>query len=151
MKKIQIVYWTATGNTEMLAKAFSRGAQHQDLEIHLNYVGDTDPEQAIDMMGMVFGCPAQGTEELDETEFEPYFEQVLPYLKGKPVAIFGSYGWGLGEYQTIWKKRIEAAGGIVVVEPLAIFEVPTQKDMELAFKLGQQYAQMILAMNSVVE
>lgn len=151
MKKIQIVYWTATGNTEMLAKAFYKGIKQEGVDVKLQYVADAQTEQAKTMDGLIFGCPAQGTEELDETEFEPYFEKVLPYLNNKPIALFGSYGWGLGEYQAVWKKRIEAYGGILVMEPLAIFEVPTQEDLQKAHDLGQQFAQMILAIDNVVE
>lgn len=54
------------------------------------------------------GCSAHGVEELDEAEFMPALEQIEPYLRGKPVLLFGSYGWGAGAYMKPWEERTPA-------------------------------------------
>ncbi len=143
MEKIEIIYWTATGCTEMMAKALSRGIENKEVKANLNFVTEANLEDLVTADLIALGCPAQGTEELDETEFEPFFEKALPYIKDKKVFIFGSYGWGLGEYQAVWKKRLEAAGATVVLEPLAVFEIPTQKDMNEIYQQGERLAQLV--------
>lgn len=144
MKRIEIIYWTATGATEMMAKALSRGIQSKEVDVNLSYVAEAQINTLESASLIALGCPAQGFEELDETEFEPFFKQALPHLTNKLVYIFGSYGWGLGEYQDVWKRRLEAAGATVVLEPLAIFEIPTQKDMKQIFEVGEKLAQIVL-------
>ena len=57
-----------------------------------------------------FGCPAMGAEELEETEFAPMFDAVKSALAGKSVGLFGSYGWGDGEWMRTWEEDCGAAG-----------------------------------------
>lgn len=104
MSKIAVIFWTSTGNTEVMADAVMESLKGADIEgikipasqFEINTVSDYD--------AFAFGCPAMGDEQLDEYEFEPMFNSVLPLIAGKPVVLFGSYGWGDGEWMRKWEE-----------------------------------------------
>ena len=105
-----IVYWSGTGNTAAMAEHIAAGAQEAGTEVRLLEVGSAsaaDIEQA-DLVAL--GCPAMGAEVLEESEFEPYWQAVKGLLKGKKLALFGSYGWGDGAWMRTWQDEAIAAG-----------------------------------------
>ena len=113
MKKINIIFWTMSGNTLIMADCIADGAKAAGAPVNVCNVSEATPATALDADMTVLGCPAMGAEALEETEFEPFFAGLLPQLAGRTVALFGSYGWGGGEWMRTWQQRVEAVGGKV--------------------------------------
>ena len=93
MKKIAVVYWSGTGNTEQMARQVAAGAQEAGAEAEVIAAAWFSASQVGSFDAIAFGCPAMGAEELEADEFAPMFEACLPQLRDKPIALFGSYGW----------------------------------------------------------
>ena len=110
--KVAVIYWSGTGNTEQMAQAIAEGAG-ADLFAVSDFSGKLDAYDRV-----AFGCSAMGDEVLEESEFEPFFAEVEGELSGKTIALFGSYGWGDGEWIRTWAEDAEAAGARLVVEPV---------------------------------
>ena len=105
-----IVYWSGTGNTEAMAKAIAEGIKSKNGEVDVFSVSDVD-SSIIEKYGkFAFGCPSMGAEVLEESEFEPFFTSIEGMLDGKKVALFGSYGWGDGEWMRDWCSRVRDIG-----------------------------------------
>lgn len=138
-KKALIVYFTTTGNTQMLAESIEEGLELSGAEVVLKNVSDATSDEVTDYDLIALGCPAQGTEELDDTEFGPYFEETLPNLEGKNVILFGCYGWGDGEFMETWKE-MATEGGVNVVETYINLETPDQDALDEAKALGERFA-----------
>ncbi|MBQ1919688.1 MAG: flavodoxin domain-containing protein, partial [Selenomonas sp.] len=98
MSKVAIVYWSGTGNTEAMAKAIEEGAKAAGADVSLLEVESFRASTTPEYDGLLFGCPAMGDEVLEEGSFEPVFTDAEKHLSGKPVALFGSYGWGGGAW-----------------------------------------------------
>ena len=118
MSKVAVVYWSGSGNTEEMAKAVVKGAQDKGADAELIYCNDFSASKVADYDAIAFGCPAMGAEVLEESEFQPMFDEVSVALGGKKIALFGSYGWGDGEWIRTWAEDAEAAGARLVVEPV---------------------------------
>ena len=118
MSKIAIVYWSGTGNTEAMANSVLAGAQAAGAQAELFTAAEFGPEKLAEYDAAAFGCPAMGAEQLEESEFEPMYQDLRGSLSGKPVGLFGSYGWGDGEWIRTWAEDAEAAGARMVVEPV---------------------------------
>ncbi|MCD7733879.1 MAG: flavodoxin [Clostridiales bacterium] len=114
MSKTAVIYWSQTGNTEQMANAVAEGIAAAGGEAGLFSVSDITPEDALACSSLALGCPAMGAEELEETEFAPFFEAIQGSLAGKRVALFGSYGWGDGEWMRTWQAEVESAGAELV-------------------------------------
>ena len=110
--KTAVIYWSGTGNTEVMAKAVAEGAGAECFAVS-EFSGNVEDYDAI-----ALGCPAMGAEELEDSEFEPFFAGIEGKLSGKKIALFGSYGWGDGEWIRTWAEDAEAAGARLVVEPV---------------------------------
>lgn len=133
LAKALIVYWSGTGNTEAMAKAIAEGAGDADLMT----VSDAKPEMVSDYEVIAFGCPSMGAEVLEESEMEPFFAAAEAMLGGKKVVLFGSYGWGDGEWMRDWTKRAEVAGATLVEKSLIINETPDADGLEKCRALGR--------------
>ena len=140
MSKIAVVYWTGTGNTEEMANAVAQGAEAAGAEAKAVLVSDFSADEVGDYDAVAFGCPAMGAEELESDEFEPVWEACKGVLGQKPVALFGSYGWGGGEWMDSWKEDAEAAG-LKVVDVLIANEAPDDEAVEACGVLGRQLAE----------
>lgn len=140
MSKIAVVYWTGTGNTEEMANAVARGADAAGAEAKAVLVSDFSADEVADYDAFAFGCPAMGAEELESDEFEPVWEACKGVLGQKPVALFGSYGWGGGEWMDSWKEDAEAAG-LKLVDTLIANEAPDDEAVEACGALGRQLAE----------
>ena len=68
--------------------------------------------------------------------FEPMFESLLEHLAGRKVALFGSYGWGDGEWMRLWKETTVESGAILAAEPVIALDTPDQNALEEAKALG---------------
>ena len=132
MKKIAVVYWSGTGNTEAMAKAVMEGAQEATLLTASAFSADL--LAAYD--AVAFGCPSMGAEELEESEFEPMFAACEGSLSGKKIALFGSYGWGGGEWMITWEGRCDAAGAVRVRDSVICNDAPDAATLEACKALG---------------
>ena len=133
--KTAVIYWSGTGNTEAMAKAAAEGANAE-----LFAVSDFSGNIA-DYDAFAFGCPAMGAEVLEEEEFEPFFTSAEASLSGKKVLLFGSYGWGDGEWMRNWCERAKAAGAeLVSEEGFIVNEAPSDDDLENLKKLASELA-----------
>lgn len=140
MSKIAIVYWSGTGNTEMMAKEIEAGAKAAGGDVSIFATSEFTADSAAVFDKFALGCPAMGAEELEDSEFQPLYEQLKPALSGKKVALFGSYGWGGGEYMTAWKNDAVSSGLILVDDPLAIENAPDDDGKSKCQELGKVLA-----------
>ena len=102
MSKMAVIYWSMTGNTEAMAAAIAQGAQEAGAQAELKQVSEISVDEALTYDLLALGCPAMGAEVLEEAEFEPFFAQLEGRLSGRKVALFGSYGWGDGQWMRDW-------------------------------------------------
>jgi len=123
MSKVAVVYWTGTGNTEAMANAVVSAAEGKGAEVTV-VSSDYEAFAPADYDAVALGCPAMGDEVLEEDEFQPMYDRIKADLVGKKVAIFGSYGWGDGQWIRDWKDDIEAAGVTLAVEPVMANDAP---------------------------
>ena len=94
-----------------------------------------------DFDALAFGCPAMGAEVLEEDEFDPFFTGIEKDLSGKTVLLFGSYGWGDGEWMRNWADRVKAAGAALLGdEGYTVNEAPTDDDLAKLKALGAELA-----------
>lgn len=141
MNKIAIVFWSGTGNTEAMANYIAKGVQSAGVEAELMGPGDFCADKFADYSAVAFGCPAMGSEVLEEAEFEPMFSALEGSLSGKRIALFGSYGWGDGQWMRDWCKRCSAAGANLLDENgLAVNETPDIEGGEACRELGRKLA-----------
>lgn len=140
MDKIAVIYWSGTGNTEAMASAVAQGITEAGKEAVLLSVSDTNAADAAAYEKLALGCPAMGDEVLEESEFEPFFEELSSSLSGKKVVLFGSYGWGDGEWIRAWKERTEGLGAVLPAEPLMINETPDDDGLAQCKTLGNAIA-----------
>ena len=124
MKKIAIVYWSGTGNTAQMAEAVAEGAGAAGAQANLFTPSDFSPAQVKDYDAIAFGCPAMGAEQLEDFEFEPLFLQCAPELNGKDIALFGSYGWGDGQWMRDWAERTTKTGANLYDDGLMVNGFP---------------------------
>ena len=141
MDKVAVIYWSGTGNTEMMAKYIADGVKAAGGEADVFSVSDFSQNQLAEYGRYALGCPAMGAEELEDSEFQPFYEAVKPSLSGKKVVLFGSYGWGGGEWMNPWKADAEAAGLVLVAEPLAIENAPDGSGKTECENLGKTLLQ----------
>lgn len=140
MSKVAVVYFSNTGNTEAIAELVAEGAREAGADVDVFSVDDFDVNSADEYDAFGLGCPACGTEELDDTEFIPLLDELEPKISGKNVVLFGSYGHGGGEYQNDWQAREEEAG-LKVLGKVAIEEDPSEdEDVAAAKELGAKLA-----------
>lgn len=131
--KTAVIYWSGTGNTEAMAKAVAEGAGAELFAVS-DFSGNIADYDAI-----AFGCPSMGAEVLEEDEFEPFFTGIEGELSGKKVALFGSYGWGDGEWMRNWQERVIADGAeLIGGEGLIVNEAPSDDDLANCRALGEK-------------
>lgn len=119
MKKA-VIYWSGTGNTAAMASAIAAGmGEGTELYSVDQFTGDIAEYDKI-----AFGCPAMGDEVLEEAEFDPFFTSIEGKLGGKKVALFGSYGWGDGQWMRDWAERTTKAGANLYDDGLMVNGFP---------------------------
>ena len=124
MSKIAVVYWSGTGNTEAMANAVAEGAKNAGADVEL-FTADAFSASRMDEFDAVaFGCPSMGAEQLEESEFEPMFTDCESKLSGKKIALFGSYGWGDGEWMRTWEDNCRDKGADLACESVICMEAP---------------------------
>ena len=140
MSKLAVIYWTGTGNTGAMAQAVADGAKGAGAEAELLTVSEISADAAAAYDKLALGCPAMGAEVLEEGEFEPFFTALEGKLSGKKVALFGSYGWGDGQWMREWQERTEKAGAVLCGEGLIVNEAPDEAGLESCRALSARLA-----------
>ena len=136
MSKEAVVYWSGTGNTQAMADAVAEGAKAKGAEVSVIEAGSFAADQVSAYDGIAFGCPAMGDEVLEDTEFEPMFTEVEKVLSGKKVALFGSYGWGDGQWMRDWEARCKEAGIELAADSVMANDAPGDEEAEQCRALG---------------
>lgn len=124
MSKIAIVYWSGTGNTEAMANAVADGAENAGASVSKFTAPEFSASMVDDFDAIAFGCPSMGAEQLEDSEFEPMFTDCESKLSGKRIALFGSYGWGDGEWMRSWEETCRSAGAVLAAESVICMETP---------------------------
>lgn len=124
MSKVAVVYWSGTGNTLSMADAVVAGITGKGGEAVLLTAAEFDSGMIDSFDAIAFGCPSMGSEQLEESEFEPMFENCESRLSGKKIALFGSYGWGDGEWMRNWEERCVGDGALMACEPVICNDAP---------------------------
>ena len=141
MNQIGVIYWSQTGNTEQMANAVCEGIKNAGAEAVLLNVSAVSAQEAAGYDRIALGCPAMGAEVLEESEFEPFFTELEGKLGGKRVALFGSYGWGDGQWMRDWVARTDNTGTILVNEEgLMAHETPDDDALAACRALGELLA-----------
>lgn len=136
MSKVAVVYWSGTGNTEAMASAVAEGVKEAGAEAVLLTAAEFDVSMMDDYDAVAFGCPSMGAEQLEESEFEPMFSACESKLSGKKIALFGSYGWGDGEWMRAWEETCTADGAVLACESVICNEAPDDDAIKTCKSLG---------------
>ena len=137
MSKVAVVYWSGTGNTEAMANAVAEGAKGAGAQVDLFSAADFDAANAANYDGFAFGCPSMGSEQLEDSEFEPMWDSVKGSLGDKKVVLFGSYGWGDGE----WRRTWESEAPCTVLSTFICNDAPDDDAVAACKELGAKAAQ----------
>ena len=137
MSKVAVVYWSGTGNTETMANKVAEGAKAAGAEVEVISADDFAGTDISGFDGVAFGCPAMGDEELEDSVFQPVFEACEPKLAGKKVALFGSYGWGDGDWMRSWEEKCQNDGVALAVDSVICNEEPDDEAQAACIELGK--------------
>lgn len=140
MSKIAVVFWSGTGNTEAMADAVAEGAKGAGAEVSVFNVTDFSADKVDEFDAIAFGCPAMGAETLEDSEFEPVFNECEPKLNGKKISLFGSYGWGDGEWMRTWEETCNSAGAVLTAESVICNDAPDDEATANCNALGAALA-----------
>ena len=140
MNKVAIVYWSGTGNTEQMAQAVAEGVKSAGGEADVLTCAEFDSAKLADYGAVAFGCPAMGAEQLEEGEFEPMFADLEGSLSGVKAALFGSYGWGDGEWMRNWEEDAKGAGITLACDSVICNDAPDDEANASLKELGAAIA-----------
>lgn len=141
MKKIAVVFWSGTGNTEAMASAVADGAKAKGADVTVFTASQFNASKLDAFDAVAFGCPAMGAEVLEESEFAPMFEDCKAKLSGKKIALFGSYGWGDGEWMRKWEENCVDAGCVFAADYVICNEAPDDDAVSACNALGAALAE----------
>ncbi|MFZ5969282.1 MAG: flavodoxin [Bacillota bacterium] len=137
MKKTSIIYWSGTGNTEIMAEAIKEGASIEGNEVKLLRVEEASNNDVVEADAIALGCPSMGAEVLEESFMEPFVESLKDVdFSGKTVALFGSYDWGDGMWMREWVDRMKGYGANLVADGLIIHLTPDEAGLQECKDLG---------------
>ncbi|MDD6489165.1 MAG: flavodoxin [Clostridia bacterium] len=136
MSKIAVVYWSGTGNTEEMATAVLEGVKEKGAEGVMLKATEFDESMIDSFDAIAFGCPSMGSEQLEDSEFEPMFVSCEPKLKGKKIALFGSYGWGDGEWMRNWEDTCTSDGAVFACDSVICNDAPNDDAISACKALG---------------
>lgn len=140
MSKVAVVYWSGTGNTEEMAHLVAEGARAADAQVSVITAADFSAECMDDYDSIAFGCPAMVSEMLEEDEFAPMFSACRAKLPGKKIALFGSYGWGDGEWMRNWERDCRADSAVIAHESVISRDAPDMDARAACRSLGKALA-----------
>ncbi|MBN1051039.1 flavodoxin [Clostridium botulinum] len=139
---MKIIYWSGTGNTEAMANLIAKGIEESEVKTELINISNANVDSLKDENIVVLGCPSMGDEELEGGEFLPLLENVQDDLKNKKVILFGSYGWGDGQWMRSWEEEMTASGVNVALEPLIVNYAPEGESEEQCIQYGREIAKL---------
>lgn len=139
MQQIPVIYWSGTGNTQMMAEAVAKGIIAAGKDALLLPVGEFSAAEAAEYDVLALGCPSMGVEVLEEYEFEPFFAELESKLSGKKLVLFGSYGWG-GTYMQGWESRVQNAGGELLTAGILALGSPDDDVLSRCMQAGKLLA-----------
>ncbi|CVI64969.1 Flavodoxin [Clostridiales bacterium CHKCI001] len=140
MSKVAVVYWSGTGNTEAMANEVVEGAKEAGAEVSVFGASEFSEDKVDEFDAIAFGCPAMGAEVLEEEEFQPMFDACEGKLGGKKIALFGSYGWGDGEWMRNWEEECMNAGAQIACDCVIANGAPDDEAVESCRGLGRALA-----------
>ena len=140
MSKVAVVFWSGTGNTQAMADAVEEGAKSAGASVSVFGPSEFGKDKVSEFDGIAFGCPAMGAEVLEESEFEPMFSDVEGALSGKKIALFGSYGWGDGQWMRDWEDRCNTAGATLATDSVIANNTPGDAELDDCRALGKALA-----------
>ena len=140
MSKVAVVYWSGTGNTAAMAGAVEEGAKKRGAEVSVFGPDKFTADMVSEYDGIAFGCPAMGAEVLEESVFDPMFTDIEGSLSGKNIALFGSYGWGDGQWMRDWEDRCKSAGAKLACNSVMANNAPGEDVLEECRDLGAALA-----------
>lgn len=138
---ISVVYWSGTGNTQAMAEAVAEGIRSAGADPVVMEVSDADAAALAGEEAFALGCPSMGAEQLEESEMEPFVEMLEPLVSGRKILLFGSYGWGDGEWMRDWCERMKNAGAVLVREKgVTANDAPDDEALEECRAAGKELA-----------
>ena len=137
---IGVIYWSGTGNTEQMAQAVAEGIKAAGQEVEVKAVSEISVDEAAQYDKLALGCADMGVEQLEEMEFEPFYNDLEGKISGKQIVIFGSYGWGSGEWMTTWEEQVKEAGADLFENGLIINETPDEDGLNTCEDFGKRFA-----------
>ena len=111
MSKIAVVYWSGTGNTEMMAEKVVEGAKAAGADVTLFTATEFSADKMGDFDAIAFGCPS-----------------------------IGSYGWGDGEWMRTWEDTCKEDGAVFACDSVICNEEPDDEANEACVALGKALA-----------
>jgi len=143
MNKISVVYWSGTGNTQVMAEAIGEGIARAGKEADVIEVSSASVDDLSSQKAFALGCPAMGAEVLEEMEFDPFITDLEGSIAGKTILLFGSYGWGDGQWMRDWEDRMTDAGAVLLSgEGVICQEAPDDAMISDLQALGEQLASL---------
>ena len=140
MRKTAVVYWSGTGNTQMMAEKVAEGVRAAGVEADVYNCTEFSADLMDNYEAVAFGCPSMGSEQLEDTEFEPVFTECEAKLSGKVIGLFGSYGWGDGEWMRTWEDTCKQDGAVLVCDSVICNEAPDDEADAACIALGKKLA-----------
>lgn len=141
MKKTAVIFWSGTGNTEAMANEVLAGMESAGADAVLLGCSEVDGGMIDALDAVALGCPAMGAEVLEEEEFAPMFDSIKDKLAGKKVALFGSYGWGDGEWMRTWEDDCKSTGIVLACDSVICNEAPDEEATAACRNLGKALAE----------
>ncbi len=138
---MKVIYWSQTGNTKKMAELIAKGIEENGKKAEIVELSNISVDDLKDEEIIILGSPASGTEELEETQVEPFVKSLEGNIQGKKVALFGSWGWGDGDYLNDLEERIKSYGGQLIGESLSVMESPEGEDEDKCIEFGKLIAQ----------
>ncbi|KNF07065.1 flavodoxin [Gottschalkia purinilytica] len=142
MKKLTIIYWSGTGNTEEMAKLIEQGAKEGGAETRLVNVSEATIEDVEQADIVALGSPSMGAEVIEEQEMEPFVESIEGIVNDKIVGLFGSYDWGTGEWMENWVERMNGCGAKVVGDGCIVNLSPEGEEAEKCKAYGKSLTEV---------
>lgn len=139
---MKIIYWSGTGNTEAMANLIAKGITNSKKEVTTLTVDKVSIDDIKNDDILILGCPSMGCEELEESEFEPFVTSLKEIGNGKKALLFGSYGWGDGEWMRNWEEQMKEYGFEIPLEPVIVNEMPEGSDEEKCIHFGEEIAKL---------
>ena len=137
MRKTAVVYWSGTGNTQMMAEKVAEGVRAAGAEADVYNCTEFSADLMDNYEAVAFGCPSMGSEQLEDTEFEPVFTECEAKLSGKVIGLFGSYGWGGGEWMHNWERDCRSSGIQLACDSVICNEAPDDAALAACQALGK--------------